>query len=124
LGARGGARPPPPDFSAFVDVAPYVAAPEGEEPASCPISMDVFGAGDAVATIRQCGHTFKSSALNEWFARGNAECPICRGDVRGSAAPARVPDPPVSPDQSRATAQILQAVVRGLARSMAVGPAR
>jgi hypothetical protein len=121
--ARRAAPPAPLDLSAFVDVAAYTGAPEGEDPATCPISMDVFGAGDAVATIRGCGHTFKSAALNEWFARGNAECPICRGDVRGAAAPARVPEPPVAPDQSRATAQILQAVVRGIARSMAA-PAR
>jgi hypothetical protein len=122
--ARRTAPPAPPDFSAFVDVATYVASPEGEEPATCPISMDVFAGGDEVATIRECGHAFKSAALNQWFARGNAECPICRGDVRGASAPVRIPDPPVAPDQSRATSQILQAVVRGLARSMAAGSAR
>jgi hypothetical protein len=48
---------------------------------SCPISMDEFNDTDMVTVIRQCGHTFHTDNIMNWF-RSNCRCPVCRYDIR------------------------------------------
>lgn len=48
---------------------------------SCPISMENFEDNDMVTVIRNCGHTFHTEHLMNWF-RSNCRCPVCRYDIR------------------------------------------
>lgn len=48
---------------------------------SCPISMDDFNDNDMVTVIRNCGHTFHTEHIMNWF-RTNCRCPVCRYDIR------------------------------------------
>lgn len=50
---------------------------------SCPISLNAFHENDNVTVIRQCGHVFNTTELNNWFL-GNCRCPVCRHDIRTS----------------------------------------
>lgn len=52
----------------------------GDTPPVCPITMEPFVAGDAIRTIRHCGHRFRARALENWFLRSTV-CPVCRHDV-------------------------------------------
>jgi hypothetical protein len=54
----------------------------GEETnTQCPITLDEFQENENVCRIRQCGHTFRESALRNWFQQ-NVRCPVCRYDIR------------------------------------------
>jgi len=48
---------------------------------NCPISLEDFQDGDDVQRILHCGHTFRRSAIQNWFSR-NVRCPVCRYDIR------------------------------------------
>jgi len=48
---------------------------------NCPITLDEFQEGEQVCRIRHCGHTFRNSAIQNWFQR-NTHCPVCRYDIR------------------------------------------
>lgn len=48
---------------------------------SCPITLEEFRNGDLLTQIRQCGHIFSQSAIQNWFSR-NVRCPVCRYDIR------------------------------------------
>ena len=43
--------------------------------------MDEFNDNDMVTVIRQCGHTFHTEHIMNWF-RSNCRCPVCRYDIR------------------------------------------
>jgi hypothetical protein len=48
---------------------------------SCPITLEDFQNGDEVCRIIHCGHTFRRTALENWF-REHVRCPVCRYDIR------------------------------------------
>uniref|UniRef100_A0A6C0JGI1 RING-type domain-containing protein n=1 Tax=viral metagenome TaxID=1070528 RepID=A0A6C0JGI1_9ZZZZ len=48
---------------------------------TCPITLEEFSDNDPVCRIRHCGHTFRHSAIQNWF-RSNVRCPVCRFDIR------------------------------------------
>lgn len=60
----------------------YHAAGEDatREVSVCPITHEPFQDGESVMRIRRCGHTFKRSALMQWFGI-RLSCPLCRGDM-------------------------------------------
>jgi hypothetical protein len=58
---------------------------------SCPITLEDFQQGDNVRQIRQCGHTFREPAIQNWF-RQNVRCPVCRYDIRDYVAPTQEQD--------------------------------
>jgi Ring finger domain len=62
---------------------------------SCPITLDDFQEGDALKRILYCGHTFRKSAIDNWF-REKVRCPVCRYDIRDYVPPEE-PDQPIRP---------------------------
>jgi len=48
---------------------------------TCPITRESFNANDNVTQIIQCGHTFNTNNLYEWFNHSSV-CPMCRYDIR------------------------------------------
>jgi len=48
---------------------------------NCPITLEPFIIGEEISRIRHCSHTFKKTALMNWFSR-NVRCPVCRYDIR------------------------------------------
>jgi hypothetical protein len=58
---------------------------------SCPISLNAFHENDNVTIIRQCGHVFNTTELNNWFL-GNCRCPVCRHDIRTNTTASTVTD--------------------------------
>ena len=48
---------------------------------SCPITLEEFQNGDEVCRIMHCGHTFRRTAIENWF-REHVRCPVCRYDIR------------------------------------------
>ena len=59
---------------------------------ACPISMVDFVDSDIVTVIRHCGHIFATDQLNIWFAT-HCTCPVCRFDIRNTAAATTAPTP-------------------------------
>jgi len=59
---------------------------------SCPITYEDFTIGESVCRIKQCGHFFKPSAIQNWLTN-NVYCPICRHDLLEDAATASSPVP-------------------------------
>jgi len=47
----------------------------------CPITMEDFNNGDRICVIRYCRHSFRESAIMDWF-QTNVRCPVCRHDIR------------------------------------------
>jgi hypothetical protein len=47
----------------------------------CPITLEEFQENDTVTQIRRCGHSFRPSAIQDWF-RSSVRCPVCRFDIR------------------------------------------
>lgn len=47
----------------------------------CPIGLEYFDLNEMVTQIRQCGHIFCTSEIQEWF-QSNVHCPVCRYDIR------------------------------------------
>jgi len=66
---------------------------------SCPITLDDFQEGEQLCKILHCGHTFRNSAIQDWFRR-NTRCPVCRYDIRNqssqqqSTSQPQLPNPP------------------------------
>jgi hypothetical protein len=50
----------------------------------CPITLEDFQDADVLTQIRHCGHSFRPTAIQNWF-RSNVRCPICRFDIRDTA---------------------------------------
>ena len=50
---------------------------------TCPITRENFNANDNVTQIIQCGHTFNTNNLYEWFNHSSV-CPMCRYDIRSN----------------------------------------
>lgn len=50
---------------------------------TCPITRESFNANDNVTQIIQCGHTFNTNNLYEWFNHSSV-CPMCRYDIRSN----------------------------------------
>ena len=50
---------------------------------TCPITRETFNANDNVTQIIQCGHTFNTNNLYEWFNHSSV-CPMCRYDIRSN----------------------------------------
>lgn len=48
---------------------------------TCPITLETFQEDEEICRIRHCGHTFKRTAIENWFQR-NVRCPVCRYDIR------------------------------------------
>lgn len=48
---------------------------------TCPIDQQAFTSDDSIVRIRQCGHCFRRSNIEQWFT-SNVTCPICRLDIR------------------------------------------
>ena len=48
---------------------------------TCPITLETFQEDEEICRIRHCGHTFKRTAIDNWFQR-NVRCPVCRYDIR------------------------------------------
>jgi hypothetical protein len=53
----------------------------GDEPMTCPISMEDFVEGEEILEINACSHMFKKSHLARWFAQ-HSTCPVCRRQLR------------------------------------------
>lgn len=58
----------------------------------CPITWEEFTVGENITRIRNCGHIFKTTPLNNWL-RTNNICPVCRQNIlnfnqQSSARPA------------------------------------
>lgn len=51
---------------------------------TCPITRECFNANDNVTQIIQCGHTFNTNNLYEWFNHSSV-CPMCRYDIRSNS---------------------------------------
>ena len=51
---------------------------------TCPITRESFNANDNVTQIIQCGHTFNTNNLYEWFDHSSV-CPMCRYDIRSNS---------------------------------------
>ena len=51
---------------------------------TCPITRESFNANDNVTQIIQCGHTFNTNNLYEWFNHSSV-CPMCRYDIRSNS---------------------------------------
>lgn len=63
----------------------------------CPIMLEPFQPGEEVCQIRHCGHTFKKTAITDWFRR-NVRCPVCRYDISESTrADTVINDPDAGP---------------------------
>lgn len=54
---------------------------ENPQNTTCPITRESFNADDNVTQIIQCGHTFNTNNLYEWFNH-NSVCPMCRYNIR------------------------------------------
>lgn len=55
-----------------------------EEPTintTCPITIEEFENDEILTQIRHCRHTFRTSAINNWF-NSSVRCPVCRYDIR------------------------------------------
>lgn len=76
----------------------YVRFGEIEAPLNgeCPISQEAFGPDDTVMQIRRCRHNYHAESLLQWFRLG-AHCPLCREDLRTSAAPSQTNDSALRP---------------------------
>ena len=48
---------------------------------SCPITLEAFQPGEHICRIKHCSHSFKRTAITDWFRR-NVRCPVCRFDIR------------------------------------------
>jgi len=48
---------------------------------TCPITLETFQEDEEICRILHCGHTFKRTAIENWFQR-NVRCPVCRYDIR------------------------------------------
>ena len=59
------------------EAASPVAAPESQEPPSCPVCL---GSIDGDARALRCGHSFCASCIEPWL-RTNTTCPVCRERV-------------------------------------------
>jgi hypothetical protein len=80
-------------FSEPVTVAPSAAQIESateirqsaqtNDNVRCSICQDSFGEGQAIRSIRKCGHEFHRECIDIWFQR-NVHCPMCRLDIRDS----------------------------------------
>ena len=44
---------------------------------NCPICFNIINEN----TTTNCGHSFCNSCIEEWFNKGNSECPMCRQRV-------------------------------------------
>ena len=53
---------------------------------TCPITRESFNANDNVTQVIQCGHTFNTNNLYEWFNHSSV-CPMCRYDIRSNTDP-------------------------------------
>jgi hypothetical protein len=51
---------------------------------TCPITRESFNENDNVTQIIQCGHTFNTNNLYEWFNHSSV-CPMCRYDIRSNS---------------------------------------
>jgi hypothetical protein len=81
---------------------------------TCPITLETFQEDEEISRIRYCGHTFKRTAIENWFQR-NVRCPVCRYDIRDyehiyspsssplRSSPLRSHDPRRSPDPLRSS---------------------
>jgi len=52
----------------------------------CPISLETFEDGEYLIKINYCGHIFKSRPALRWL-RYNANCPVCRYNLRDGIIP-------------------------------------
>ena len=76
---------------------------ESPQNTTCPITRESFNANDNVTQIIQCGHTFNTNNLYEWFNHSSV-CPMCRYDIRSNTrAVDTAPNGPTSANTSTAT---------------------
>ena len=47
---------------------------------TCPITQDEFSSNDQVTIIKNCGHIFKTHAVNNWLSH-HQTCPVCRYNI-------------------------------------------
>jgi hypothetical protein len=47
---------------------------------TCPITQEEFTNNDQVTIIKNCGHIFKTSAINNWLFE-HQTCPVCRHNI-------------------------------------------
>jgi len=71
---------------------------------TCPITQEEFQDGEQVCRIINCGHTFKKTAIMQWFET-SVRCPVCRYDIREhsnneSAMPTATQTPPTTPSNT------------------------
>lgn len=52
----------------------------------CPITLENFEENEELCRINHCGHTFKKTAILNWFQQ-NVRCPVCRYDIRTNNPP-------------------------------------
>lgn len=57
------------------------AASVQDEQEMCSVCQDHYTEGQALRTIRGCGHVFHKACIDQWFDR-NVHCPVCRADIR------------------------------------------
>lgn len=67
--------PPEPISSVTPEPVPITEIPV------CPIGLDEFQEGESILRILQCGHQFKTAALQRWLHRSD-QCPVCRCSLR------------------------------------------
>jgi len=86
----------PPRTTRFQDPVPVIPTPQQldnatllqqatseEESLQCAVCQDAYTEGQAIRTIRHCGHSFHKTCIDPWF-QGNVRCPVCRYDIRDS----------------------------------------
>jgi len=52
---------------------------------NCPITLENFQTGDVIQQIKYCRHSFRPTAIQNWFT-SNVKCPVCRYDIRNYIA--------------------------------------
>lgn len=57
--------------------------PEDSEPGTCAICQDTIQHRPDGCSLRNCGHHFHDTCIQEWFTR-SVRCPVCRNDIRES----------------------------------------
>ncbi|OAY76755.1 NEP1-interacting protein-like 1 [Ananas comosus] len=52
----------------------------GPEPASCPICLEEFAAGEVVRELTACRHLYHQACVDRWL-QDSSFCPLCREQV-------------------------------------------
>lgn len=91
---------------------------ENNQYENCPITLEPFQEGEEVCKIRQCSHTFKKTAIMDWFTR-NVRCPVCRYDIRDYQVPE---EETISSDTARAEQNHMNELPRNSTRTRGNNP--